>query len=172
MGPMIDLSVLLPWRIMQIFATAFAYYNISRSILKDKYSPVSTFGAIFAARIVTSLLFYNSDNSRSVMGYIVYCTIVFLITLFLMKGELYKKVIAILFWLVSNFGCMFGLAALYSIVYNTTLEEIFTYEYQEHMYTFMISCIVFIAASFLFAGILSWQILKKQMTEAKKCLPT
>lgn len=91
MGPVIDLSVLLPWRIMQIFATAFAYYNISRSILKDKYSPVSTFGAIFAARIVTSLLFYNSDNSRSVIGYIVYCTIVFLITLFLMKGELYKK---------------------------------------------------------------------------------
>lgn len=168
MGPMIDLSVLLPWRIMQIFATAFAYYNISRSILKDKYSPVSTFGAIFAARIVTSLLFYNSDNSRSVIGYIVYCTIVFLITLFLMKGELYKKVIAILFWLVSNFGCMFGLAALYSIIYNTTLEEIFTYEYQEHMYTFMISCIVFIAASFLFAGILKLADSQKANDRSKK----
>ena len=89
LGPMIDLSVLLPWRIMQIFSTAFAYYNISRSILKDKYSPVSTFGAIFAARIVTSLLFYNSDNARSVIGYIVYCIIVFLITLFFNTWEDY-----------------------------------------------------------------------------------
>lgn len=168
MGPIIDLSTLLPWRILQIFATAFAYYNILRSILKDKYGPFITFGAIFAARIGTSVLFYNTDNSRSVLGYVFYCSIIFLISLFLTTGELYKKVIAILFWLVSNFSCMFGLAALYSIIYNTTLDEMFTYEYQEYMYTYMISCIVFIAASFLFSGILQLAKSKKTSDRSKK----
>ncbi len=168
MGPIIDLSTLLPWRIIQIFATSFAYYNILRSIVKDKYRPLITFGAIFAARIGTSFLFYNTDNSRSVLGYAVYCCIIFLISLFLTTGELYKKVIAILFWLVSNFSCMFGLAALYSIIYNTTLEKMYTYEYQEHMYTYMISCIVFISASFLFAGILQLAQSKKTKNRSKK----
>lgn len=168
MGPIIDLSTLLPWRIMQIFATTFAYYNILRTIAKDKFGPLSTFCAIFAARIGTSLLFYNSDNSRSVLGYLVYSIIIFLISLFLTTGELYKKVIAILFWLVSNFSCMFGLAALYSIIYNTTLEKMYTYEYQEHMYTYMVSCIVFIAASFLFSGILKLAQSKKAHDRSKK----
>ena len=168
MGPIIDLSTMFPWRIMQLFATAFAFYNISRSLLKDKFSPLATFGAVFAARIVTSLLFYNADTTVNKLGYVVYCILLFFIALFMMTGSVYKKVISMLFWLISNLGCMFGIAALYSIVYNTTFEKIITHDYTDYMSTYMISCIIFIASSFLFAGILKAADSKKAKDRSKK----
>lgn len=168
MGAIIDLSVLFPWRILLLFSTAFAYYNISRSILKDKFGPLETFGAVFSARIITSLIFYNSNITLKIAGYIIYIAVIFLITAFLMTGNLYKKVIAIVFWIISNLGCMFGLAALYSIVYNTTFDKIIANEYSEYIFTFMISCVVHVAASFLFAGILKLADSKKANDRSKK----
>lgn len=71
MGPIIDITTLFPYRIIILFAYSFACYNIAHSVLKDKFNSFITLIAIFVARILTSIAFFNRESLEA-LGYPVF----------------------------------------------------------------------------------------------------
>lgn len=156
MGPIIDLTNLFPWRIMLLFSYSFAAYNIAHSILKDKYHPLLTFGALFLTRILASELFF--DNAElNILGYPVYTVMVFIVLLLLTEGKLLRKIMCSLFCILSHLLTVLLLGVMQIIIYHgNEYEDVFGTENQnlDFLYIFLIEIICFIAISFFFAGVL------------------
>lgn len=156
MGPIIDLTTLFPWRIMLLFSFSFACYNIAHSILKDKYHPLLTWGAIFVMRILSSVLFYN-NMQLNMLGYPVFALLAFLVLLFFTEGKVLHKAICIIFYIVSHLATALLLATIEAIIFQgKDYDEVFGTENLnlDFLYLHLIKVICYIAISFLFAGIL------------------
>ena len=104
MGQIIDLTTLFPWRILLLFAYSVSFFCIYRGILKDKFHPLITFLAIFAARIITSILLYNQPQ-LNMLGYPSFAVLCFIILLLLTKGKIYDKILTIIIAFISQSAC-------------------------------------------------------------------
>lgn len=171
MGQLIDLTYFFPWRFIYCISYAFVFYNISRSILKDKYQPLLTFLLILIARCITSEIFFNL-YPYDVLGYPAFSILSFIILIFLTQGTIIKKLICTLIGFISTFTSGFTMSVIQNIIYSgRSYEEIFGTDKNmqyDYSYIFLVSCIVNIAISFLFSGILKLLNSKKSKFENKK----
>lgn len=167
MGPIIDLTTLFPWRILLLFAYSVAFFNIYRGILKDKFHPFITFLAVFTARIITSVIFYNREP-YDVLGYPSFAVLCFIILLFLTEGKIHDKILAIVTALISQFICV-GINGLICIIVfgGKEYSEIFGTENNnlDYLTLHLSSCIVFVIVGILFGAILKF--IKKRRTHTK-----
>ena len=92
MGPIIDITNLFPYRIIMLFAYSFACYNIAHSVLKDKFNSFITLIAIFIARILTSVAFFNRE-SIDALGYPAFAILLFVTLTFLTVGKISYRLI-------------------------------------------------------------------------------
>lgn len=92
MGPIIDLTQLLPYRIILHLAEGFAVFNICHSLLKDKYNSVITFMAALAVRVIVAQLLF--DTQFYIVSYLVLGIVLILIFKVLTNGEVSKIVIS------------------------------------------------------------------------------
>lgn len=162
MGPIIDLTPLFPYRIILHLAEGFAVFNICHGILKDKYNSVITFMAALAARVIVAQLLF--DTQVSVVSYLVLGIVLLLIFKVLTKGEISKIVISVLFIIISKFFTAVIMTMLSGVVYQgKSYEDVFGAENLnlDYLYMFFCQCILTIAVSYLFAGILKFFYRKK-----------
>ena len=171
MGSIIDLTYFFPWRFIYCISYTFVFYNISRSMLKDKYHPLLTFLLILIARSITSEIFFNL-YPYDVLGYPTFAILSFIILIFLTQGTIIKKLICTLIGFISTFIAGCTMAVVQGIIYDgRSYEEIFgtdTNLQYDYSYIFLISCIVNVSISFLFSGILKLLNSKKSKFENKK----
>lgn len=162
MGPIIDLTPLFPYRIILHLAEGFAVFNICHGILKDKYNSVITFMAALAARVIVAQLLF--DTQVSIVSYLVLGIVLLLIFKVLTKGEISKIVISVLFIIISKFFTAVIMTMLSGVVYQgKSYEDVFGAENLnlDYLYMFFCQCILTIAVSYLFAGILKFFYRKK-----------
>lgn len=162
MGPIIDLTPLLPYRIILHLAEGFAIFNICHGILKDKYNSVITFIAALAARVIVAQLLF--DTQASAVSYIVLGIALFLIFKVLTQGEMPRIVISVVFVIISKFFTAVIMTMLCGVVYQgKSYEDVFGTENLnlDYLYMFFCQCVLTIAVSYLFAGILKFFYRKK-----------
>lgn len=162
MGPIIDLTPLFPYRIILHLAEGFAVFNICHGILKDKYNSVITFMAALAARVIVAQLLF--DTQVSIVSYLVLGIVLLLIFKVLTKGEISKIVISVLFIIISKFFTAVIMTMLSGVVYQgKSYEDVFGAENLnlDYLYMLFCQCILTIAVSYLFAGILKFFYRKK-----------
>lgn len=162
MGPIIDLTPLFPYRIILHLAEGFAVFNICHGILKDKYNSVITFMAALAARVIVAQLLFDTQVSN--VSYLVLGIVLLLIFKVLTKGEISKIVISVLFIIISKFFTAVIMTMLSGVVYQgKSYEDVFGAENLnlDYLYMFFCQCILTIAVSYLFAGILKFFYRKK-----------
>ncbi len=162
MGPIIDLTPLFPYRIILHLAEGFAVFNICHGILKDKYNSVITFMAALVARVIVAQLLF--DTQVYIMSYLVLGIVLLLIFKVLTKGEVSKIVISVLFIIISKFFTAVIMTMLCGVVYQgKSYEDVFRTENLnlDYLYMFFCQCILTIAVSYLFAGILKFFYRKK-----------
>ena len=170
MGPIIDITNLFPYRIIILFAYSFAFYNIIHSILKDKYNSFITLFAIFAARIITSIAFFNKEPFDA-LGYPAFLILLFIITYFLTVGNTAIKLIPLVFGFLSQILSALVNGFFQAIIYqNKDRTEIFGSDNPNlyHLYVFLSINIIIVAVSFLFSGILKVFDSKKRKLQSKK----
>lgn len=156
MGPIIDITNLFPYRIIILFAYSFACYNIAHSVLKDKFNSFITLIAIFVARILSSVAFFNKESLEA-LGYPVFAILLFIILTFLTVGKRSYKIICILFSFISQFLSNMLTGFMQALVYQgKESTEIFESDNPNlyHLYVFLASAIIMVAVSFLFSSIL------------------
>lgn len=156
MGPIIDITNLFPYRIIILFAYSFACYNIAHSVLKDKFNSFITLIAIFIARILTSVAFFNRE-SIDALGYPAFAILLFVILTYLTVGKISYKIICILFSFISQFLSNMLTGFMQVLVYQgKESTEIFESDNPNlyHLYVFLASAIIMVAVSFLFSSIL------------------
>lgn len=157
MGPIIDITPLFPYRIILHLAEGFAVFNICHGILKDKYNSVITFMAALAARVIVAQLLF--DTQVSIVSYLVLGIVLLLIFKVLTKGEVSKIVISVVFIIISKFSTAVIMTMLCGVVYQgKSYEDVFGTENLnlDYLYMFFCQCILTIAVSYLFAGILKF----------------
>lgn len=162
MGPIIDLTPLFPYRIILHLAEGFAIFNICHGILRDKYNSVITFIAALAARIIVAQLLF--DTQVSIVSYLVLGIVLLLIFKVLTNGEVSKIVISVVFIIISKFFTAVIMTMLSGVVYQgKSYEDVFGTENLnlDYLYMFFCQCILTIAVSYLFAGILKFFYRKK-----------
>lgn len=162
MGPIIDLTPLFPYRIILHLAEGFAIFNVCHGILKDKYNSVITFMAALAARVIVAQLLF--DTQVSIVSYLVLGIVLLLIFKVLTKVEVSKIVISVLFIIISKFFTAVIMTMLSGVVYQgKSYEDVFGTENLnlDYLYMFFCQCILTIAVSYLFAGILKFFYRKK-----------
>ncbi len=162
MGPIIDLTPLFPYRIILHLAEGFAIFNICHGVLRDKYNSVITFMAALAARVIVAQLLF--DTQVSIVSYLVLGIVLLLIFKVLTKGEVSKIVISVLFIIISKFFTAVIMTMLSGVVYQgKSYEDVFGTENLnlDYLYMFFCQCILTIAVSYLFAGILKFFYRKK-----------
>lgn len=155
MGPIIDITNLFPYRIIILFAYSFACYNIAHSVLKDKFNSFITLIAIFIARILTSVAFFNRE-SIDALGYPAFAILLFVIIKYLTVGKISYKIICILFSFISQFLSNMLTGFMQVLVYQgKESTEIFESDNPNlyHLYVFLASAIIMVAVSF-FSSIL------------------
>lgn len=155
MGPIIDLTPLFPYRIILHLAEGFAVFNICHGILKDKYNSLITFLSVLAARIIVAQLMFGTWAHGA--SYLVFGILLFAVFKIVTKGEISRTVISVVFVVISKFFIAFIMTILSGIVYQgQSYTDIFGNEnqYLDHLYIFLCHCVLIIAASYLFAGIL------------------
>lgn len=155
MGPIIDITNLFPYRIIILFAYSFACYNIAHSVLKDKFNSFITLIAIFIARILTSVAFFNRE-SIDALGYPAFAILLFVIITYLTVGKISYKIICILFSFISQFLSNMLTGFMQVLVYQgKESTEIFESDNPNlyHLYVFLASAIIMVAVSF-FSSIL------------------
>lgn len=171
MGPIIDLTALFPYRIIQLFAYSFAAFNITHSTLKNKYNSFITFIAIFAARIITSIIFYNRIP-YDVLALPAYLILIFIALLFLTEGSVLKKLTAVVMTLVNNMTTGLIMVLLQTIIYQgASYEEVFGATDNlnlDYLFVFLTGCILYICLSFLFSGIMKIFNTRKSEMKNKK----
>lgn len=157
MGPIIDLTPLFPYRILMHIAEAFAYYNIAHSITKDKYHPAITIAAIFAAKELWAALLFNTPIETA--GYVCFGITLFIVLKFLTEGITVHKAVSVVFGIISNFFAAFITGLVAGVVYQgKSYDDVFKNENPnlDYLYMFLSHCILIIAVSYLFAGILKF----------------
>lgn len=162
MGPIIDLTPLFPYRIILHLAEGFAIFNVCHGILKDKYNSVITFMVALVARVIVAQLLF--DTQVSIVSYLVLGIVLLLIFKVLTKGEVSKIVISVLFIIISKFFTAVIMTMLSGVVYQgKSYEDVFGTENLnlDYLYMFFCQCILTIAVSYLFAGILKFFYRKK-----------
>lgn len=162
MGPIIDITPLFPYRILMHIAEVFAYYNIAHSITKDKYHPAITIAAIFAAKELWAALLFNTPIETA--GYVCFGITLFIVLKFLTEGKNTHKVMSVVFSIISKFSSMFLSGIISVVVYHgKSYEEIFGTKNNNlnHLYMFLCHCILTVALSYIFAGILKFFYRKK-----------
>lgn len=170
MGPIIDITNLFPYRIIILFAYSFACYNIAHSVLKDKFNSFITLIAIFIARILTSVAFFNRE-SIDALGYPVFAILLFIILTFLTVGKRSYKIICLLFSFISQFLSTMLTAFMQALVYQgKEYAEVFETDNPNlyHLYIYLASAIIMVAVSFLFSSILKLFNSRKSSLSNKK----
>lgn len=170
MGPIIDITTLFPYRIIILFAYSFACYNIAHSVLKDKFNSFITLIAIFVARILTSIAFFNRESLEA-LGYPVFAILLFIILTFLTVGKRSYEIICIIFSFISQFLSTMLTAFMQALVYQgKEYADVFGTDNPNlyHLYTYLASAIIMIAVSFLFSSILKLFNTRKSSLSNKK----
>lgn len=156
MGPIIDLTNLFPWRIIFLFAQSFAFFNIYKAVLKDKFHPLITFFAVFGVRIITSVVLYNNDALNS-LGYFAYSLLCLVILIFFTDGKKHDKFLVATINLISQFTCA-GISGIVTItaVQGKSYDEVFgTENYNLDFLTlYLFSCVLNIIIGILFSALL------------------
>lgn len=156
MGPIIDLTTLFPWRIISVLVQTFACYIVAHSLLKDKFHPTVTIGLICIARIITSVLFYNSSEWNA-FGYPVFMIICFIIFVLVTIGSVVSKILCVVMWTSSYLLSTVIMAILCGIVYQgKNPYEIFGTDNPniDYLYMYLIHCIMIIISGFIVSGFL------------------
>lgn len=169
MGPIIDLTTLFPWRIISLLVQTFACYIVAHSLLKDKYHPTITIGLICIARVITSVLFYNSSEWNA-FGYPVFMLLCFIIFIFVTVGSTVSKLLCVVIWTASYLLSSIIMTILCGIVYQgKTYSEIFGTDNLnlDYMYMYLIHCIIIVVSGFIFSGLLRIIRAKKIQTNKK-----
>lgn len=170
MGPIIDITNLFPYRIIILFAYSFACYNIAHSVLKDKFNSFITLIAIFIARILTSVAFFNRE-SIDALGYPVFAILLFIILTFLTIGKRSYKIICLLFSFISQFLSTMLTAFMQALVYQgAEYTEVFGTDNPNlyHLHIYLTSAIIMVAVSFLFSSTLKLFNTRKSSLSNKK----
>lgn len=170
MGPIIDITNLFPYRIIILFAYSFACYNIAHSVLKDKFNSFITLIAIFIARILTSVAFFNRE-SIDALGYPAFAILLFVILTYLTVGKISYKIICILFSFISQFLSNILTGFMQALVYQgKEYAEVFETDNPNlyHLYIYLASAIIMVAVSFLFSSILKLFNSRKSSLSNKK----
>lgn len=118
--------------------------------------------AAFAARVIVAQLLF--DTQVSIVSYLVLGIVLLLIFKVLTKGEISKIVISVLFIIISKFFTAVIMTMLSGVVYQgKSYEDVFGAENLnlDYLYMFFCQCILTIAVSYLFAGILKFFYRKK-----------
>lgn len=156
MGPVIDLTTLFPWRIIAVFAYSLSAYVIAHSCSKDKWHPFLTLLTIFAARIVTSVAF--TDSNLNMLGYVVFALLYFVILcIFTYDSSVFSKIICSIFQILSYILSVLIMGFTYLFLYdNQDPQEILgtTNPNAEFLYFYLVRCIVMIVCGFAVAGII------------------
>ncbi|MFR6064587.1 MAG: GHKL domain-containing protein [Eubacterium sp.] len=169
MGPIIDLTTLFPWRIISLLVQTFTCYIVAHSLLKDKYHPTITIGLICIARVITSVLFYNSSEWNA-FGYPVFMLLCFIIFIFVTVGSTVSKLLCVVIWTASYLLSSIIMTILCGIVYQgKTYSEIFGTNNLnlDYMYMYLINCIIIVVSGFIFSGLLRIIRAKKIQTNKK-----
>ena len=155
MGPIIDLTPLFPYRILMHIAEVFAYYNIAHSITKDKYHPAITIAAIFAAKELWAALLFNTPIESA--GFVCFGITLIIVLKLLTVGKTAKIAISAVFCIISKLFAACTMTMVSVVVYQgKDYEDIFGTENLnlDYLYMFLSHCILTVAVSYLFAGIL------------------
>lgn len=169
MGPIIDLTTLFPWRIISLLVQTFTCYIVGHSLLKDKFHPTVTIGLICIARIIASVLFYNSSEWNA-FGYPVFMLLCFIIFIFVTVGSTVSKLLCVVIWTASYLLSSVIMTILCGIVYQgKTYSEIFGTDNLnlDYMYMYLINCIIIVVSGFIFSGLLRIIRAKKIQTNKK-----
>lgn len=170
MGPIIDITNLFPYRIIILFAYSFAFFNIAHSILREKYNSLVTLCAIFAARILTSVAFFDKEPFDA-FGYPVFALLYFLIVFFLTENKLTTKILCVVFSFLSQLSSSFVIGLYETVIYQgKNAKSIFGVNDPNlyHLYIFLTECVLIVAVSFLFAGSLKLFQAKRNPLQSKK----
>ena len=170
MGPIIDITNLFPYRIIILFAYSFAFFNIAHSILREKYNSLITLVAIFAARILTSVAFFNKEPFDA-FGYPTFALLYFIIIFFLTDDKLTTKILCVVFSFLSQFLSSFVIGLYQSIIYqDKDAKTVFGVDNPNlyHLYVFLTEAVLIVAVSFLFAGTLKLFRAKRSTLQSKK----
>lgn len=170
MGPIIDITNLFPYRIIILFAYSFACYNIAHSVLKDKFNSFITLIAIFIARILTSVAFFNRE-SIDALGYPAFAILLFVTLTYLTVGKISYKIICIVFSFISQFLSTMLTAFMQVLVYQgAEYKEVFGTDNPNlyHLHIYLASAIIIVAVSFLFSSILKLFNSKKSSLSNKR----
>lgn len=155
MGPIIDITPLFPYRILMHIAEVFAYYNIAHSITKDKYHPAITIAAIFAAKELWAALLFNTPIESA--GFVCFGITLIIVLKLLTVGKTAKIAISAVFCIISKLFAACTMTMVSVVVYQgKDYEDIFGTENLnlDYLYMFLSHCILTVAVSYLFAGIL------------------
>lgn len=156
MGPIIDLTTLFPWRIISVLVQTFTCYIVGHSLLKDKFHPTVTIGLICIARIITSVLFYNSSEWNA-FGYPVFMLLCFIIFVLVTIGSVVSKILCVVMWTTSYLLSTVIMAILCGIVYQgKDYNQIFGNENLnlDYLYMYLIHCIIIVILELIFSGLL------------------
>lgn len=172
MGPIIDLTHLFPWKIILLFSYSVAFFNIYRAILKDKFHPILTFLAIFAARIITSVAFFHFNN-LNLFGYLAFALLCFIILLLMTEGKLYDKFFVIITALISQFtGAAINGSINIIIFKGKEYSEIYGTENMnlDHLILYLSDCVIFLVIGILFSAFLKLYQRKRSKQKTSKLL--
>ena len=172
MGPIIDLTTLFPWRILLLFAYSVSFFCIYRGILKDKFHPLITFLAIFAARIITSILLYNQPQ-LNMLGYPSFAVLCFIILLLLTKGKIYDKILTIIIAFISQFACgIINAIITMTATKGKEYSEIFGSENPnlEFLTLYLSSCILYVIFGILFGAVFKFIKNRRSKNKTSKLL--
>lgn len=170
MGPIIDITNLFPYRIIMLFAYSFACYNIAHSVLKDKFNSFITLIAIFIARILTSVAFFNRE-SIDALGYPAFAILLFITLTYLTVGKISYRIICVVFSFISQLLSTMLTAFMQALVYQgAEYTEVFGTDNPNlyHLHIYLASAIIMVAVSFLFSSILKLFSSRKSSLSNKK----
>ncbi len=170
MGPIIDITNLFPYRIIILFAYSFAFFNIAHSVLREKYNSLITLVAIFAARILTSVAFFNKEPLDT-FGYPIFALLYFIIIFFLTDDKLTTKILCVIFSFLSQLFSSFIIGIYQEIIYQgKELQDVFGVYNPNlyHLYVFLTEAVLIVAVSFLFSGTLKLFRAKRSPLQSKK----
>lgn len=145
-----------------LFTYSFVAYVIAHSCTKDKWNPVFTFFAIFAVRIVLSVVF--TDSSLNMLGYVLFALLYFAILCLFTYGSVVGKIICPILQIIAYIASVFLASFLYVVIYgNTDPQDIFGSDNPnlEHLYFYLLRCIIFMVCGYIVAGILKVIYVKK-----------
>lgn len=172
MGPIIDLTHLFPWRIINLFCCSVSHFCLFKALLKDKYHPIITFLAIFSARILTSVLFYNNE-ALNLFGYPTFAGLCLIIVLITTTNKIYDKLLTVVVSIILQFSCgMIGGSIKMLVFQGKTYDEVYGSSNQnlDHIALFLGDCIIILALSAFLTALLKLYKRKRSNVKTSKLL--